>query len=59
MRRRASAARGISCRAARGKLVIAALAGGLLVTGLQVHQLRQQLALRPAPSGMLRAERTL
>ncbi len=59
VRRRASAAGGICCRAALGKLVIVALAGGLLVTGLQVHPLRQQMALRPAPSGTLPAERTL
>ncbi|SBO42846.1 anti-sigma factor domain-containing protein [Cyanobium sp. NIES-981] len=55
-------------RPAWGRLVMAALAGGLLVTGLQVHQLRQQLAVRPeptqgaavpAPAPTLQVDRTL
>jgi hypothetical protein len=42
-----------------GKLVMAALATGLVLTGLQVQQLRQELAQRPAPAASLRVVRTL
>jgi hypothetical protein len=50
---------GTAPRPVWGKLVMAALAGGLLVTGLQVHQLRQQLAQKAEPAPTLRVARTL